>query len=108
LDVSRGFAVFGSAKSPRLSLDLFLARWRAFRSGTTPAAVDEFAEAIVAKDLARLGALIGGRDAAKIRVDVSLLPLDLPRRPGWSTIGSSTSRRPSAARRCGTCWSSSR
>jgi hypothetical protein len=31
--------------------------------------------------------LIGGRDAAKIRVDVSKLPLDLPRRPGQRTIG---------------------
>jgi hypothetical protein len=50
-------------------------------------AVDEFAEAIIAKDIGRLGALIGGGDAAKIRIDVSKLPLDLPRRPGRTTIG---------------------
>jgi hypothetical protein len=31
--------------------------------------------------------LIGGRDAAKIRIDVSKLPLDFPRRPGQTTIG---------------------
>jgi hypothetical protein len=74
-------------KSKRPSLDLFLSRWRAFRSAAPPVTVDEFVEAIVAKDLASLGALIGGRDAAKIRVDVSKLPLDLPRRPGQTTIG---------------------
>jgi hypothetical protein len=49
--------------------------------------VDEVAEAIIVTDLARLGALIGARDAGKIEVDVSKLPLDLPRRPGQKTIG---------------------
>jgi hypothetical protein len=54
------------------------------------------AEAIIAKDLARLGALIGQRDAAKIRIDVSRLPLDLPRRPGQPTN--------LAPRHLGWCW----
>jgi hypothetical protein len=49
--------------------------------------VDPFAGAILEKDLAKLGALIGGRDAARIRVDVSKLPLDLPRRPCQTSIG---------------------
>jgi hypothetical protein len=31
--------------------------------------------------------LIGGRDAGRIQIDVSKLPLDLPRRPGRATIG---------------------
>jgi hypothetical protein len=89
LDVNRGFAVFDNAKSERPSLDPFLDRWRAFRAGTLapPVAADKLAEAILARDLARLGALIGGRDAAKIQIDVSKLPLDLPRRPGQKTIG---------------------
>jgi hypothetical protein len=87
LDASRGFAVFDTAKSTRQSLDLFLVCWRAFRAGAPPSAVDGVAEAIVAKDLARLGALIGGRDALKIQINVSKLPLDLPRRPGQTTIG---------------------
>jgi hypothetical protein len=50
-------------------------------------AVDEFAEAIAAGDLAKLGVLIGGRDAAEIRVDVSKLPREVPRRPHQTTIG---------------------
>jgi hypothetical protein len=87
LDASRGFAVFDSAKLERPSLDLFLSRWRAFRTGAPPEGVDEFAEAIVAKDLAKLGALIGGRDAGRIQISVSKLPLDLPRRPGQTAIG---------------------
>jgi hypothetical protein len=87
LDENRGFGLFDSAKSRRPSLDLFLARWRAFRAGVPPVVVDESVEAIVAKDLARLGALIGGYDAGRIRVDASKLPLDLPRRPGRPTIG---------------------
>jgi hypothetical protein len=83
VDVNRGFA-----KSKRPSLDILLDRWRAFRAGALapPVAVDELAEAILAKELARLGALIGRRDAAKVRVDVSKLPLDLPRLPGQPTI----------------------
>jgi hypothetical protein len=87
LDTIRGFGVFDTAKSSRPPLDLFLSRWRAFRVGAPPVARDEIAGAIVAKDLARLGAVIGGRDAAKIQIDVSKLPLDLPRRPGQKTIG---------------------
>jgi hypothetical protein len=63
LEVNRGFAVLDTAKSPRPSLDLFLSRWRAFRVGAPPVAVDAFAEAIVSGDLARLGGLIGGRNA---------------------------------------------
>jgi hypothetical protein len=85
--VNRSFAVFDTSKSKRPLLDHFLSRWRAFRTGAPPVVVDEFAEAIISKDLARLGALIGGRNAAKIRVDVSRLPLDLPRRPGQPTTG---------------------
>jgi hypothetical protein len=73
--------------SKRPTLTLFLSRWRAFKSGAPPVAVDEFAEAIVEGDIARLGTLIGGRDAAKIGVDVAKLPLELPRRPGQKTIG---------------------
>jgi hypothetical protein len=87
VDVSRGFAVLDTAKSQRPSLDLFLSRWRAFRASARPVVVDEFAEAIVMKDLPKLGALIGGSDASKIRIDVTALPLDLPRRPGQATIG---------------------
>jgi hypothetical protein len=87
LDAARGFAVFETAKSKRPSLALFLSLWRGFRAGTPSVAVGELAEAIVANDLARLGALIGGRDAARIQIDVSKLPLDLPRRPGQPTIG---------------------
>jgi hypothetical protein len=49
--------------------------------------VDEFVEAIMVGDLARLGALICGRDASKIRVDIATLPRDLPRRPGQVTVG---------------------
>jgi hypothetical protein len=87
VDTDRGFAIFDTAESKRPKLDIFLSRWRAFRAGVPPVAVDGFAEAIVTKDLARLGALIGGRDAAKIQVDVSKLPLDLPRRPGQKAMG---------------------
>jgi hypothetical protein len=76
-----------TAESKRSPLDLFLSRWRAFRAGAPPVVVDEFARAILAKDLAKLGALIGGRDAGRIQIDVSKLPLDLPRRPGQPTIG---------------------
>jgi hypothetical protein len=68
-------------------LDIFLSRWGAFRAGGPPVAVDQFAEAILAKDLARLGALIGGRDAASMQIGVARLPWDLPRRPGRTTIG---------------------
>jgi hypothetical protein len=87
LDAARGFAVFDAAGSKRPSLDLFLSRWRAFRVGAAPVAVDEFAKAILEQDLARLGALIGGRDPAKIHVDVAKLPRDLPRRPDQKSIG---------------------
>jgi hypothetical protein len=80
LEANRGFDVFDAAKSTGPSLDLFLSRWRAFRAGTAPVAVDEFADAIIAKDLARLGALIGGREAAKIRVCVSTFPPAQPLR----------------------------
>jgi hypothetical protein len=85
--VDRGFVVFDAAGSKRPSLDLFLSRWRAFRSGAPPVVVDEFAEAIVAGDLARLGVMIGGSDVSKIRIDVAMLPRDLPRRPGKDKIG---------------------
>jgi hypothetical protein len=109
LDLNRGFAVFDSAKSKRPSLDLFLSRWRAFRAGAQPpVAVDEFAEAILVRDLAGLGALIGGRDAAKIPVEVSKLPLDLPRRSGRPTIGVLDISASVVGAPCGTCRSSSR
>jgi hypothetical protein len=87
LDPCRGFAVLDATASKRPSLDLFLSRWRAFRAGAPDVAVDELAEAIVVGDLARLGALIGGRDALRIEVDVAKLPRDLPRRPGQKSIG---------------------
>jgi hypothetical protein len=86
LEVKRGFAVFDTPKSRRPSLDLFMSSWYAFRADAPPM-VDDVAEAIIAQDIARLGALIGGRDASKIRVDVSKLPLDFPRGPGQTTIG---------------------
>jgi hypothetical protein len=87
LDSCRGFAVFDGARSPRPSLDLFLSRWRAFRADAPDVAVDQFAEATVSGDLASLGALIGGWDAAKIQVGVATLPRDLLRRPGQKWIG---------------------
>jgi hypothetical protein len=82
LDAMSGFGTLDVAVGrPGSALELFALRWHAFRWGSTPVETDPMAATILASDVPRLGELISGAEAAKIRIDRNTLPLELPRRP---------------------------
>jgi hypothetical protein len=82
---------------------VFAVQWGVFRGTEAPPEVDPLVAAIVGQDLDQLKGLIGGDDAAKIRIDVGKLPLGLPR---WSSKDVSLLEVAAAVGRCCTTSSS--